>query len=109
MDVEDFGQDLERALADPDTCIWEEDYQPFGNALEELAELEALASEDADAADDDEGDANPSDLMTFEQTTVINPYRHVGRNDPCPCGSGKKFKKCCLERVQAGEDIEPSP
>lgn len=20
----------------------------------------------------------------------------VGRNDPCPCGSGKKFKKCCL-------------
>jgi uncharacterized protein YecA (UPF0149 family) len=22
----------------------------------------------------------------------------VGRNEPCPCGSGKKFKKCCLER-----------
>jgi len=21
----------------------------------------------------------------------------VGRNDPCPCGSGKKFKKCCLK------------
>ncbi|NIH20336.1 hypothetical protein HBN02_18080 [Morganella morganii] len=20
----------------------------------------------------------------------------TGRNDPCPCGSGKKFKKCCL-------------
>jgi uncharacterized protein YecA (UPF0149 family) len=20
----------------------------------------------------------------------------VGRNDPCPCGSGKKFKRCCL-------------
>ncbi|RWK45049.1 MAG: hypothetical protein EOR45_38715, partial [Mesorhizobium sp.] len=24
------------------------------------------------------------------------PWRHVGRNDPCPCGSGKKAKKCCL-------------
>jgi uncharacterized protein len=28
------------------------------------------------------------------------PFEHaepqVGRNDPCPCGSGKKFKKCCL-------------
>jgi hypothetical protein len=24
------------------------------------------------------------------------PLRKVGRNDPCPCGSGKKFKKCCL-------------
>ena len=23
-----------------------------------------------------------------------NPYKGVGRNDPCPCGSGKKFKKC---------------
>jgi uncharacterized protein YecA (UPF0149 family) len=21
----------------------------------------------------------------------------LGRNDPCPCGSGKRFKKCCLE------------
>jgi hypothetical protein len=27
---------------------------------------------------------------------VTNPMRHVGRNDPCPCGSGKKAKKCCL-------------
>ena len=26
--------------------------------------------------------------------TVTNPEK-VGRNDPCPCGSGKKFKKCC--------------
>lgn len=28
----------------------------------------------------------------------------VGRNDPCPCGSGRKFKKCCLfkpERMRA--------
>ncbi|MFD2177271.1 YecA family protein [Veronia pacifica] len=25
----------------------------------------------------------------------VNPYKDVGRNDPCPCGSGKKFKKCC--------------
>lgn len=23
----------------------------------------------------------------------------VGRNDPCPCGSGKKFKKCCEAKV----------
>jgi len=25
-----------------------------------------------------------------------NPYKDTGRNDPCPCGSGRKFKKCCL-------------
>jgi hypothetical protein len=25
----------------------------------------------------------------------------IGRNDPCPCGSGKKFKKCCLSHVSS--------
>ncbi len=29
------------------------------------------------------------------RTTLPNPVRTVGRNDPCPCGSGKKFKQCC--------------
>ncbi|MGA9572571.1 MAG: UPF0149 family protein [Lysobacterales bacterium] len=28
--------------------------------------------------------------------SVIHSEPKVGRNDPCPCGSGKKFKKCCL-------------
>lgn len=28
-------------------------------------------------------------------TTIIREGNKVGRNDPCPCGSGKKFKKCC--------------
>ena len=27
--------------------------------------------------------------------TVVRKDKKVGRNDPCPCGSGKKFKKCC--------------
>ena len=27
--------------------------------------------------------------------TFVRPTPKVGRNDPCPCGSGKKFKKCC--------------
>ncbi|RYZ84342.1 MAG: DUF1186 domain-containing protein, partial [Proteobacteria bacterium] len=26
---------------------------------------------------------------------IRNPVK-IGRNDPCPCGSGKKYKKCCL-------------
>jgi len=29
-----------------------------------------------------------------------NPFKDVGRNDPCPCGSGQKFKKCCLGKVE---------
>lgn len=27
---------------------------------------------------------------------------NVGRNDPCPCGSGKKYKKCCMGREETG-------
>ena len=30
-----------------------------------------------------------------EPGTAIRSAPKVGRNDPCPCGSGKKFKKCC--------------
>lgn len=32
----------------------------------------------------------PAPRPSFSKTSI-----HVGRNDPCPCGSGKKFKKCC--------------
>jgi hypothetical protein len=40
------------------------------------------------------------------------PSRKIGRNDPCPCGSGKKFKKCCLnsasDSLSAGDpDWQP--
>ena len=28
-------------------------------------------------------------------TTLTRPGSKLGRNDPCPCGSGKKYKKCC--------------
>ncbi|MGM0396898.1 MAG: preprotein translocase subunit SecA [Bacillota bacterium] len=30
-----------------------------------------------------------------ENKTVVKKEKKVGRNDPCPCGSGKKYKKCC--------------
>jgi preprotein translocase subunit SecA len=33
--------------------------------------------------------------------TVRREGKKVGRNDPCPCGSGKKYKKCCLLREEA--------
>jgi tetratricopeptide (TPR) repeat protein len=34
----------------------------------------------------------------------------IGRNEPCPCGSGKKYKKCCYRRhLQPGLDAGPAP
>ncbi len=38
----------------------------------------------------------PSAMLAREKVeTVRRQSPRVGRNDPCPCGSGKKFKKCC--------------
>ena len=36
---------------------------------------------------------------------VRNLGRKVGRNDPCPCGSGRKHKVCCMRKMGGGEDI----
>lgn len=36
------------------------------------------------------------DLEDWPQEPYIREARKVGRNEPCPCGSGKKYKKCCL-------------
>ena len=33
----------------------------------------------------------------FLRPPVLQASGRVGRNEPCPCGSGKKFKKCCME------------
>ena len=38
--------------------------------------------------------AAPSKPKTYRKDEDDDPYANVGRNDPCPCGSGKKFKKC---------------
>ncbi len=34
---------------------------------------------------------------TVKGETFKRAFKPVGRNDPCPCGSGKKFKKCCID------------
>ena len=43
-------------------------------------------------------ESNPLPLVHFlpdlNKATIVNKKK-TGRNDPCPCGSGKKYKKCC--------------
>jgi len=55
--------------------------------LEELARDEAAEAEAGPFAPPVETPLDPS------------VWKNVGRNDPCPCGSGKKFKKCCMNKV----------
>lgn len=41
------------------------------------------------------------DILDYEEPTLIPSVQDepkVGRNDPCPCGSGKKYKKCCMKK-----------
>ena len=43
-------------------------------------------------------DENPVPLVYFLpdlHTSTVMKEKKVGRNEPCPCGSGKKYKKCC--------------
>jgi SEC-C motif-containing protein len=40
------------------------------------------------------------DGKIFGPDPVRRDHPKIGRNDPCPCGSGKKYKKCCGKNVQ---------
>ncbi len=35
-------------------------------------------------------------MKQVDNATFVNKEPVIGRNAPCPCGSGKKYKKCCL-------------
>lgn len=41
----------------------------------------------------------PSQLEQLPKRTVVREGQKIGRNDPCPCGSGKKYKNCCLDKT----------
>ncbi|MGO8740433.1 DUF1186 domain-containing protein [Rhodoblastus sp.] len=75
---EDFQSDLRasRAAASLADLFEERGIRPVEDALDALAVFE----------EEDETPAEPAE----------NRLKNVGRNDPCPCGSGKKYKKCCL-------------
>ena len=36
-----------------------------------------------------------SEILGIKEDKPAQKYENIGRNDPCPCGSGKKYKKCC--------------
>jgi hypothetical protein len=63
-------------------------YTDTGEELEDI-EFEDEMEEDADWRPWDDG-ADESELLP------IRTEPKIGRNDPCPCGSGKKYKKCCM-------------
>jgi len=68
------------------------------------AEAEALAQKIRENAE------KAADMAVKQRVTVsVTPRGRIRRNGPCPCGSGRKFKKCCLGEVKTGEKPLPSP
>ena len=72
-----------------------------GRIGEEMSHALAYLQEDDEDDEDDEGDEGDEDDEEYPPLRLA-PERRAGepvsRNAPCPCGSGKKYKRCCLGR-----------
>lgn len=87
----------------------------FGEAAKLIRKLESSSQRGKQAAERlNERMQDGSDMMDDEEFSpwyfqeaasqpVLQPYVRetpkIGRNDPCPCGSGKKYKKCCGKNI----------
>jgi uncharacterized protein len=56
-----------------------------------------LDEDDAFYLDEDDDLDGKDEDVEGRREPYVRAAPKVGRNDPCPCGSGKKYKKCCLE------------
>ncbi len=85
----DVLRQMAREEPDPLAAFERDGVGPVVDALADIKRVIEIG-EALDAAAGEEGEGE--DLAP----PAVNEFRDVGRNDPCPCGSGKKFKKCCL-------------
>ncbi|WP_170162527.1 DUF1186 domain-containing protein [Methylocystis hirsuta] len=97
-DIQHFDRDLAHAAANPDRPFYSDagDMTLWGDTVEELSTWYGFSER---YKEDRERARIRSELGPFGENfpePYVNPSRDVGRNDPCPCGSGKKYKKCCL-------------
>ncbi|HEY1941642.1 MAG TPA: DUF1186 domain-containing protein [Roseiarcus sp.] len=85
----DFDRQSRAAREDPAGLggFEAEDVRPFANAIETLSSWTSAVGWDEE---------DKEHHWAALGSPYVNPLRDVGRNDPCPCGSGKKYKKCCL-------------
>ena len=99
MEFEHFEEDLQWALNNPDspcptnvtTC------KPWDDTIAELSTWYAFSDKYLEDLKRRRSIPDPERKTLRTHAPAVNVHRDVGRNDPCPCGSGKKFKKCCLQ------------
>lgn len=92
LELKHFEQDLRAAIEDPAASIPGElgEFSVFGDTIEELSTWYSFQAKP-------ERDFRLYDPR-WAPRPAVNLWSKVGRNDPCPCGSGRKFKKCCLTK-----------
>jgi hypothetical protein len=101
LGFEDFEQDLRRGVEHPGDPRHPDvdDYTLFGDTVAELSGWYCFTEQ---YRADQERWRRQAEANLARSQRIENPFKGVGRNDPCPCGSGKKFKKCCLATVRVG-------
>jgi hypothetical protein len=103
LTFEDFEQDLQHAVEHPEAepLHPDGDLALFGDTIAEMSDWYCFAEK---VRRSDKSEWGP---LTSLGMPHRDPLRKVGRNDPCPCGSGKKFKKCCLNAASASSFGDP--
>jgi hypothetical protein len=96
-----FEQDLRRGIDHPGEPLspGDPDCTPFGDTVEELSGWYCFTEQHRV---DQERWQRQAAANQGRNRRLENPFKGIGRNDPCPCGSGKKFKKCCLATARDG-------
>ncbi len=97
VELEAPPEPVEAAPVDGVTYTSQDDpVQGFAGFTEGLVEApDEIAFEATEPAHYAEDAATEAPLPGVVETVVIDEEDRIGRNDPCPCGSGKKYKKCC--------------
>ncbi|MEQ9330453.1 DUF1186 domain-containing protein [Thalassobaculum sp.] len=96
-DMDWFRERVRLVRGDPEGLAGfaEDHIGPFEDAIGTLSSWASFSGEDDGYPGEDGFDDGLPPWPAADQP-YVDPMRHVGRNDPCPCGSGKKYKKCCL-------------
>jgi len=102
LGFDDFEEDLKAAIDDPavPALVKRNCYTLFGDSIDEFSTWYCFSPKYEEDKRRAAAAAAKAPRWDAVQAQAINPFKNVGRNDPCPCGSGRKFKKCCLNKQQ---------
>lgn len=93
-------KDFNRCLTQPKKGFIEEHYEPIEDTISEMESWICFQDSNEDELSESIFDTDYFNNFSNADITkqVVRDGPKIGRNDPCPCSSGKKYKKCCLSQ-----------